>query len=380
MLGTYVSLALILGASFVVGQAVFCAVRPSPALAPGARRRPGPDLRGRVAGATDVAASAWAGLGAVAVLTARRRDAASLRARHGQRSRARCPPRRRGGPRARCRSSSRCASGSSGTSLNPDMSQHLFAADRLVSGGEERLIAEGYPLGPHALAASHREARAIAGPRRSAGSRWPTAVAATVAPSAPLSDLDRSRRIGAALLVGVAYLAASYYIQGAFKETMQALFVLAFAIGLAELASESATEARGCLAGIGSRRVPLAALAVGSLYAYSFPGLTWLVGTAGHLGDRRGRSRAQPSTPSATPLSPASIGGRRRRRARRAGDPAHDRLRELRDLQPRRRGPRQPLQPDLADRGAGHLAIGRLPARSRAPGFAPAPSLLPRRG
>ena len=30
-----------------------------------------------------------------------------------------------------------------GTGLNPDMSQHLFAADRLASGGSERLIAEG---------------------------------------------------------------------------------------------------------------------------------------------------------------------------------------------------------------------------------------------
>ncbi len=39
-----------------------------------------------------------------------------------------------------------------GTGLNPDMSQHLFAADRLAESGSERLIASGYPLGPHALA------------------------------------------------------------------------------------------------------------------------------------------------------------------------------------------------------------------------------------
>ena len=73
-------------------------------------------------------------------------------------------------------------------------------------------------------------------------------------------------------------MAASYLIQGAFKETMEALFVLAFALGLHELAGGSlggrdpAPRWR-LLAG-----VPLAALAVGSVYAYSFPGLTWIIG------------------------------------------------------------------------------------------------------
>ena len=60
---------------------------------------------------------------------------------------------------------------------------------------------------------------------------------------------------------------------------MQALFLLAFAVGLAELAAgESGVEPA---AGGDFEGVPLAALAVGSLYAYSFPGLTWLVGTLG---------------------------------------------------------------------------------------------------
>ena len=58
---------------------------------------------------------------------------------------------------------------------------------------------------------------------------------------------------------------------------MQALFVLAFAIGLAALARAAATPAprRRPL-----RAVPLAVLAVGSVYAYSFPGLLWLGGAA----------------------------------------------------------------------------------------------------
>jgi hypothetical protein len=58
---------------------------------------------------------------------------------------------------------------------------------------------------------------------------------------------------------------------------MQALFVLAFAIALHQLA-------RGSLIERGRRWVaaaPLSVLAIGSVYAYSFPGLLWLAGAAG---------------------------------------------------------------------------------------------------
>ena len=164
-----------------------------------------------------------------------------------------------------------------GTSLNPDMSQHLFAADRLLTGGAERLVAEGYPLGPHALAASV----AKLGPslvQAFGGLTMAAAATATIAALGALGRLSNSRRIVAALLVGAAYLAASYYIQGAFKETMQALFVLAFAVGLAELASETAT---GSSRWNRLKAVPLGLLAVGSLYVYTFPGLTWIVGALG---------------------------------------------------------------------------------------------------
>ena len=105
-------------------------------------------------------------------------------------------------------------------------------------------------------------------------------MAAALAPLALLAPLAAWRRIVGALLVGLAYMAASYLIQGAFKETMQALFVLA-------LRDRAARAGRGGLAaGRSSGRrslaaLPLAALAVGSVYAYSFPGLLWLAGAAG---------------------------------------------------------------------------------------------------
>ncbi len=192
-----------------------------------------------------------------------------------------------------------------GTSLNPDMSQHLFAADRLASGGEERLIAEGYPLGPHALAVAVAEL----GPslvQSFGGLTLAVAVAASLAPLSLLGGLAPGRRIAAALLVGFAYLAASYLIQGSFKETLQALYVLAFAIGLHEFA---AGEPGG--QGAGGRwrllgAVPLAALAVGAVYTYSFPGLTWIAGALGiwALAEMAARGAGA----ARTALAPAALG------------------------------------------------------------------------
>ena len=163
-----------------------------------------------------------------------------------------------------------------GTGLNPDMSQHLFAADRLASGGSERLIAEGYPLGPHAIVV----AVSALGPttvQAFDGLTLAVAVAACLAPLALLDLVGGWKRFSAALWIGFAYLVAAYLVQGAFKETMQALFLLALAIGLLCLAGRRpAAGDRGTPDLLAA--APLAVLAVGSVYTYSFPGLAWLVG------------------------------------------------------------------------------------------------------
>src|SRR5688500_15183767 len=112
-----------------------------------------------------------------------------------------------------------------------------------------------------------------------------TAVIAALTALALFARIAGWRRVAGALLVGLPYMVASYLIQGAFKETMEALFLLAFSVGLHELARGTLTsEAR-----LGVRRmprpalaaIPLAALAAGSVYSYSFPGLLWLAGAAG---------------------------------------------------------------------------------------------------
>jgi hypothetical protein len=182
-----------------------------------------------------------------------------------------------------------------GTGLNPDMSQHLFAADRLAAGGTERLIEDGYPLGPHALVVALQQL----GPspvEAFDGLMLAVAAATCMAAAEALRGLRRPAILVGALVVTAAYLLASAYGQGAFKETMQALFLVAFAVGLAQLARRPAVDTRVTRA---LAAAPLAALAIGSVYTYSFPGLLWLGGAVGLwavaelvLAGRRGRGAA----------------------------------------------------------------------------------------
>src|SRR6185436_19978736 len=63
---------------------------------------------------------------------------------------------------------------------------------------------------------------------------------------AALGDLSPARRALAAILVAISYLGASYFAQGAFKETAEALFVLAFAIYLHDLDRRRVVWGVGC--------------------------------------------------------------------------------------------------------------------------------------
>jgi hypothetical protein len=159
-----------------------------------------------------------------------------------------------------------------GTSFNPDMSQHLLATDRLAHGETSELVRQGYPLGPHAIVVALSKGLGVGLVQGFDGLTVAIAVLAPLTALTAFSSLRPVPRTAAALVVGLAYLVASYFAQGAFKETMQAIFVLAFALSLRE-----STRAWRDLQ---LRFLPAALLAVGSVYTYSFPGSIWLVGTA----------------------------------------------------------------------------------------------------
>lgn len=161
-----------------------------------------------------------------------------------------------------------------GTSLNPDMSQHLLAADRLAEGVNSQLLHQGYPLGLHAIVVALDKGLGIGLVHGFSGLTVSIAVLASLTALSAFAGQGGARRTAAALIVGLPYLVASYFAQGAFKESMQALLVLAFALALREASGERAW------AGLPLRYVPAAVLAIGSVYVYSFPGLVWLAGTA----------------------------------------------------------------------------------------------------
>jgi hypothetical protein len=155
-----------------------------------------------------------------------------------------------------------------GTSFNPDMSQHLLAADRLAEGHSSQLLSQGYPLGPHAVVVALNKGLGIGLVQGFSGLTVAVAILASLTALAAFRQLPALPRTAGALLVGLAYVVASYFAQGAFKETMQALFLLAFVLAL--------REAGRSWPALPSRYVPAALIAVGSIYAYSFPGLIWL--------------------------------------------------------------------------------------------------------
>ncbi len=160
-----------------------------------------------------------------------------------------------------------------GTSFNPDMSQHLLATERLAHGHGGQLLNEGYPLGPHAIVVALNKGLGIGLVQGFSGLTVAVAILAPLTALAAFSDLKPLPRTAGALLVGLAYLVASYFAQGAFKETMQALFVLAFVLAL--------RESTRSWQGLPLRFLPGALIAAGSVYTYSFPGLIWLIGAAG---------------------------------------------------------------------------------------------------
>jgi hypothetical protein len=161
-----------------------------------------------------------------------------------------------------------------GTSFNPDMSQHLLATDRLANGEMSQLLHQGYPLGPHAIVVALNKGLGIGLVQGFSGLTVAVAVLASLTALTAFRDHLWPLRIPAALVVGLTYMVASYLAQGSFKETMQALFFLAFVLALRE------TTTNPTWRNLPLRFVPAAILAVGSVYTYSFPGLIWLIGAA----------------------------------------------------------------------------------------------------
>jgi hypothetical protein len=187
-----------------------------------------------------------------------------------------------------------------GTGFNPDMSQHLLSGDRLAAGESSELLRQGYPLGPHAIVVALAKGAGIGQVQGFDGLTVAVAVIACLAALAAFADLSRPHRIVGALVVGLAYMVASYFAQGAFKETMQALFVLAFVLALREASRDPAWREAPL------RFVPAALIAVGSAYTYSYPGPVWPA-VAAAIGIGIGLARDRTAIPGPAPWRAAGL-------------------------------------------------------------------------
>ncbi len=181
-----------------------------------------------------------------------------------------------------------------GTGFNPDMSQHLLATDRLAGDQGSQLLQQGYPLGPHAVVVALNKGLGIGLVQGFGGLTVAVAILASLTALAAFWTLRPIPRTAGALLVGLAYLVASYFAQGAFKETMQALFVLAFALSL--------REATGGLARPPASLRPFRSSGGGVRLHLQLPGL----GLAGRQPSVRPRSGRWPNWLGAGPVVPSS--------------------------------------------------------------------------
>ncbi len=181
-----------------------------------------------------------------------------------------------------------------GVGFNNDLGLHLAWAEWLRSGFGPTPEA-GYPLGPHGLAVATAAVPKIGLGQAFIGEIVAIGVLTGLTALGALRELGTGRRTLGAALVALTYLAASYFAQAAFKETAEALFVLAFAILLATI-SKKQTEgpdspgnrtptpdtqqrAQRAVSGVGVL-LPGLALAGGIFFSYSFAGLAWPVAIA----------------------------------------------------------------------------------------------------
>ena len=253
--------------------------------------------------------------------------------------------------------------------VNDDMAYHLLIADWLNTrvGDMPVLIHQGYPVGPHSLVAGLSEGLGTGLVEAFAGLTLAIPVLTALVAFEALRDVRPAARVVAAVLVAIPYLVAAYLAQEAFKEPIEALFLLSFALLLPTVTSPAA---RGAVGGDRRRRhihvqLPRAVLARRR-------------GRDLRL-DRGGRAEVEAASAALAGAPDRCRWARRAGRAHRAGMDADDRLRRLprvRHLEPQRR-PRQPAPPALAARGARHLADERVPAGRF--GLEPPGRLLPGR-
>jgi hypothetical protein len=156
-----------------------------------------------------------------------------------------------------------------GVGFNNDLGLHLAWAEWLRSGVGPAPD-PGYPLGPHGLAVATAAFPGIGLGQAFIGEIFAIGILTGLTALGAIREIAAPRRVVGATFVAVTYMAASYFAQAAFKETAEALFVLAVAIYL----MRPEGPPRGLRPRVGWA-LPFAAIAGGIFFCYSFAGIAW---------------------------------------------------------------------------------------------------------
>ncbi len=121
--------------------------------------------------------------------------------------------------------------GELGVSVLDDISFHLAQADAMRTlGGGAHVITAGYPSGPHAVVAAIADGTGIGVSPAFTGLLIAIPVLTALSAFAVIPGGSRLLRWLGAVVVGLSYLCAGYFVQSAFKETLMALFLLGSAL------------------------------------------------------------------------------------------------------------------------------------------------------
>ena len=159
-----------------------------------------------------------------------------------------------------------------GISFLNDTHWHLFLAQGLLEPAIKPLdnYGAGYPLGPHAIAATFAQGLGTGVDKTLTGLLIATPILTGLTALGALGDISRARRSVVAVLVAIPYLAAAWYVQSAFKEPIMSLLMLGLILALMAGRAERFARPLAVL-------VPISVLIAGVLYDYSYPGLIWPV-------------------------------------------------------------------------------------------------------
>lgn len=154
-----------------------------------------------------------------------------------------------------------------GIGVNNDLAGHLHYTAWLLDPTSlvPSTIGNGYPLGPHGLAAAICKGTGMEPLSALLGLLLAVPVLTALSAMAVLKDLRPLPRTVAAVLTALPFMAASTLAIAGFKETIMGLLVLGFTLTLREL-SHGRGDRRGLL-------VALGVLLAGMLGVYSYPGV-----------------------------------------------------------------------------------------------------------